>query len=350
MPRGFAAPGGWFHTVEKRPICFRIMIVSASYRTDIPAFYADWFLARLREGRCRVANPYGGRPSEVSLRREDADGFVFWTRNARPFAAALREVTEREFPFMVQFTLLGYPRTIDASVIDTGNAVAQIRELARRYGPRAVVWRYDPVVVTSITDVDWHRANFRTIADALAGATDEAVVSFMAPYRKTRRNLDAAAARAGFDWSDPDVRTKRTLLMDLARIASERSMRLTLCSQPELLTEGIEGARCVDAERLSDLAGYRIVGRTKGNRAGCLCTESRDIGAYDTCPHGCAYCYAVRSPVTAKRLYRRHDKERDILQPADQTTGQAEVSTRCSAGSPLATPTMAARKRRPLMM
>lgn len=326
------------------------MIVSASYRTDIPAFYGDWFLARLREGRCRVANPYGGRPSEVSLRRDDVDGFVFWTRNARPFATALREVAEREYPFAVQFTVVGYPRVIDASVIDAVNAVAQVRELASRYGPRAVVWRYDPIVVTSITGMDWHRENFRSLADALAGATDEAVVSFMAPYQKTRRNLDAAAARASFDWSDPEAGAKRALLGDLADIAAERGMRLTLCSQPELQTEGIEGARCIDAERLSDVAGYRISGRRKGNRPGCLCSESRDIGAYDTCPHGCAYCYAVRSPATAKRLYHRHDKESDTLQPVDRRTAQAEVSTRRSAGSPLATPTMAARKRRPLMM
>lgn len=326
------------------------MIVSASYRTDIPAFYADWFLARLREGRCRVANPYGGRPFEVSLGRKDVDGFVFWTRNAHPFATALHEVDQREYPFTIQFTVLGYPRAIDPSVIDTANAVAQIRELAGRYGPRAVVWRYDPIVVTSITGADWHRENFRSLADALAGATDEAVVSFMAPYRKTRRNLDAAAARAEFEWSDPEAGLKHALLGDLAEIASERGVRLTLCSQPELRTEGVEGARCIDAERLSDVAGYRISGRRKGNRPGCLCTESRDIGAYDTCPHGCAYCYAVRSPVTAKRLYRRHDKESDVLQPTDRTPAQAEVSTRRSAGSPLATPTMAARKRRPLMV
>lgn len=291
------------------------MIISASYRTDIPAFYGDWFLRRLLEGRCRVANPYGGRPSEISLERADVDGFVFWTRNAAPFSSALREVEARAFPFTFQFTTVGYPRAIDASVIDPTKAICQIRALAERFGPRAVVWRYDPIVMSSITDAAWHRNNFRSLTCALASATDEVVVSFVAPYRKTRRNLDTAASRAGFEWLDPDEDCKRTLLADLAGIAGAHGIRLTLCTQPALETTDSGGARCIDAERLSDVAGHPIAARTRGNRSGCLCGESRDIGAYDTCPHGCAYCYAVRSPAAAKRLHRAHDPASPFLLP-----------------------------------
>lgn len=325
-----------------------IMIVSASYRTDIPAFYGDWFVERLRRGFCRVANPYGGRPSTVSLHPADVDGFVFWTRNAAPFAAALREVEALTIPSVFQFTIVGYPRAIDASVIDPENAVSQVRWMAERLGPRATVWRYDPIVLSSITGEAWHRANFRSLASRLAGATDEVVVSFMAPYRKTRRNLDSAAARAGFEWLDPDDDRKRNLLGEIAEIAEQHGMRLTLCTQPELEAEGPPAARCIDAERLSDVAGYPVGARTKGNRPGCLCSESRDIGAYDTCPHGCAYCYAVRNPQAAKRSYRHHDHHADSLAPAGKPADQAVVSTRRSSGSPLATPTIAARSSRPL--
>jgi hypothetical protein len=283
------------------------MIVSASYRTDIPAFYADWFLARLRSGQCRVANPYGGPDYHVALTSQAVDGFVFWTRNAKPFLPALEETAARGFPFVVQYTVTGYPRTLEPSVVPARDAVSLIRQLARRYGRRVMVWRYDPVFLTSLTPPDWHLRRFAELASMLGGATDEVVLSFAQIYAKTRVNSDRAARRHGFTWSDPDPETKTALLGKLAAIARERGLRPTLCSQPELLADAIEPAACIDAARLSDLAGRPIAARTKGNRPGCLCAESRDIGAYDTCPHGCVYCYAVRRPAVAKARYQAHD-------------------------------------------
>ena len=93
------------------------MIVSASYRTDIPAFYADWFRARLKAGWARVKNPYGGPDYRVRLDREAAEGFVFWTRNAGPFRLVLDELEAAGRPFVVQFTITDYPRVLESSVI-----------------------------------------------------------------------------------------------------------------------------------------------------------------------------------------------------------------------------------------
>ncbi|MSP88792.1 MAG: DUF1848 domain-containing protein [Alphaproteobacteria bacterium] len=289
------------------------MIVSASYRTDIPAFYGRWFMNRLSAGSCRVVNPYGGPVSEVDLRPGAVDGFVFWTRNAGPFMAALDEIELRGFPFLVQYTVTGYPRALDASTIAAEAAIAQMTTLAGRFGPRAVVWRYDPIMVSSATPPDWHIENFAGLARALQGATDEVVMSFAQIYRKTRRNLDAAASRHGFTWLDPHEGEKRTLLAQLAAIAADHGMTATLCTQPYLLGSGLTPARCVDAARISDVAGHAIAAPEKGNRPGCLCSQSRDIGAYDTCPHGCAYCYAVRSPALARRKFKRHDEYAIIL-------------------------------------
>ena len=123
------------------------MIVSASYRTDIPAFYTGWFLNRLRAGSCHVANPYGGGSYAVALTPEAVDGFVFWTRNLRPLLPHLDEV-RRVAPFTVQFTVTGYPRALESSVIAVSEAAAQLQELRRRFGTRAAVWRYDPIVFT----------------------------------------------------------------------------------------------------------------------------------------------------------------------------------------------------------
>jgi len=291
------------------------MIVSASYRTDIPAFYGAWFMQRLAAGFCRTVNPYGGRSSTVPLTPEAVDGFVFWTKNIGPFAAHLAELQGRGFPFVVHYTINGYPRALESRVTDAGQAVAQMRRLAAAFGPRAAVWRYDPVLISDLTPPAWHRDNFARLTGALRGATDEVVISFAHIYRKTKRNLEAAARAHGFGWRDPPAEEKRALAGELAAIAAAHGMRLTLCTQPAFAAPGTAPARCVDADRLADVAGRPIRAREKGNRPGCLCHESRDIGAYDTCPHGCVYCYAVQNRALARRRYGAHDSAGAYLLP-----------------------------------
>lgn len=286
------------------------MIISASYKTDIPAFYGRWFLERLRAGFCEVANPYSGRPFRVSLRREDVDGFVFWTKNLQPFRDALAEVRARGFPFTVQYTVNGYPRELERSVTDWRRAVEHLRWLAVEFGPRVGVWRYDTILVTGLTPFEWHIENFRTISRDLVGVTNEVVVSFAHFYRKTRRNLTMAARAQGFTWTDPPVEDRRRLLETLGTIAGAHGQRLTVCAQPEV---GGEPARCIDAERLSAVAGHPVRARTKGNRQGCECAECRDIGAYETCPHGCVYCYAVDTAARARRNWTYHDPTAAML-------------------------------------
>ncbi len=286
-----------------------MVIVSASYRTDIPAFYGDWFQARRRAGFAEVRSPYGGGDYRVALDRAAVDGYVFWTRNAGPFRAALDELAAEATPFVVQFTITGYPRPLETSVIELAKAVAQIREIAERFGPRAAVWRYDPMIETSLTPMAFHRANFADLAQRLAGAVDEVTVSFAHIYRKTRRNLAAAARTHGFDWVDPEVGQKRALVAELTATAAAHGMRLTVCSQPELVAGDAAPARCIDAARLGDIAGHPIGVRERGNRPGCLCAESRDIGGYDSCPHGCVYCYAVADRRRAQANFKRHRPE-----------------------------------------
>lgn len=293
------------------------MIVSASYRTDIPAFYGNWFVNRLRAGFCRTINPYDRRVAILPLTREAVDGFVFWTRNLAPFLPALAETCRLGFPFYVQYTLTGYPREIETSVPPPERGIAHMRALAARHGSRAVVWRYDPILLTSLTPPAWHRANFASLARAIRGSSDEVVVSFAHMYLKTRRNLDLAARRSGFTWNDPADEEKRALAADLAAIAAQHRLRLTICSQPQYESDGIPGAACIDAARLSDLAGRPIAAAERGNRPGCRCAASRDIGDYDSCPHGCTYCYAVRSPALAKRRFKTHRANHEVLVPPE---------------------------------
>ncbi len=295
------------------------MIVSASYRTDIPAFYGEWFMRRLRAGTCRTVNPWSGRIHEVPLTPESVDGFVFWTRNLRPFRTRLPEIAAR-WPFVVQYTVTGYPRALETSVVAPERAIEDIAELAARYGPRVAVWRYDPILESELTPFDWHKENFAALARALRGCVDEVVVSFAHIYRKTRRNLDAAARRHGFVWRDPSATAKRALIETLAPIARANGMTLTLCSQGAYAAAGTRLARCIDAERLAEIAGRPIVAPESGNRPDCRCHRARDIGAYDTCPHGCVYCYAVSSADRARRGRAAHDPEAPFLRPPGNAT------------------------------
>jgi hypothetical protein len=289
------------------------MIVSASYRTDIPAFHAEWFNRRLDAGFCTVMNPYSGKPYRIPLDPGSVDGFVFWTRRLGPFMDTLDRLAARGSPFVVQFTVTGYPRALEPAVIDWRRAVEEIQIAAARYGPKVVVWRYDPVFLSDLTPESFHIDQVSRLAEALTGATDEMVTSFAHLYRKSRRNIERAASKHQFVWSDPDDGSKRLLLSALGSISAARGIQPTLCSQPELLPSGYAASRCIDLNRLSEIAGVSIKGREKGNRPGCHCAESRDIGAYDTCPHGCVYCYAVTAQDTAKQRVRAHDPSSETL-------------------------------------
>lgn len=292
------------------------MIISASYKTDIPAFYGEWFRNRLRAGFCRMVNPYNRRQHyAVSLRREDVDGFIFWTKNLTPFMGVLDEVHQAGFPFITQYTINGYPRSLESRVVDARQSVNTFRRASERYGTATSVWRYDTIIFSSTTDFEFHRKNFTELASSLSGYTDEVVVSFMQTYKKTRLNMDIAGREHDFTWEDPSAETKRTLLTELIEIAGEFGMNLSICTQPELMVPGAAEARCIDGERLTRVAGRPFRSKIKGMRPGCGCYESKDIGEYDTCPHGCVYCYAVRQRPLALQRYHDHDPLGEYLFP-----------------------------------
>lgn len=292
------------------------MIVSASYKTDIPTFYGEWFRNRLNAGFCRMVNPFNRHQHfKVPLNPGEVDGFIFWTKNIGPFLPVLELVGERGQPFMVQHTINAYPRALESRVVDAERAVYSFRQVADRFGPKVAVWRYDTIIFSTLTPPDFHRANFERLAKLLEGSTDEVVVSFMQVYEKTRRNMNEAGRQHGFVWSDPPEVEKHALLKELVQIARTRGMRLTMCSQPENVIDGVGIARCVDADRLRAIAGRSFAATLDGSREACGCFKSKDIGDYDTCPHGCVYCYAVRDRDLALSRFRQHDPEGEYLFP-----------------------------------
>lgn len=291
------------------------MIISASYKTDIPAFYGEWFLNRLSAGYCKARNAFNNRPFEIDLSKRNVDGFIFWTKNAKPFESGLMDVARRDFPFIVQYTINGYPRELENRVVNYRAAIEDFISISKKYGSNTCVWRYDPVIFSETTDEEFHLSRFSEIASALSGYTDEVVFSFVQMYRKTKRNLGKLEAKNGHPYHDGSNEQKIALVEQIIDIAKLNGMSINICSQPEFLSinPSLGEARCVDADRLQRIAKNIINAKLRGSRSSCGCFESKDIGEYDTCPHGCIYCYAVRSRDRAVKRFKEHNPLSEFL-------------------------------------
>ncbi len=284
-------------------------IISASRRTDIPAWYARWFMNRVRAGFCDVPNPFNPRQvSRVSLRPADVPAVVFWTRDPGPILEDLPELDDRGLPSVFLFTLLDYPRTIDPGTAPLEKRLDRFRRLADAVGPDRVIWRYDPIYLSPATDPDFHRRRFARLADALAGRTRRCVVSFLDVYRKMEKRL-AALAGQGLQPVEPGPEMIAPLIRDMIAAAEHHGIGLTSCAETrDLRSLGIRPGRCIDAEYLSRIFDLHLPHRKDpSQRKTCGCSVSKDIGMYDTCPAGCVYCYATRNINQARQRHQTHD-------------------------------------------
>jgi len=262
---------------------------------------------KIARGFCHVSNPFNGKVEQVSLKPEDVDAIVFWTRNCGPMLEALPRLADIGYRFYFQFTIIGYPKIIDPGSPAAGTAVELAHKLRKSYGPRCAIWRYDPIVLTSITPERWHLENFGRLAQTLEGAADTCVISFIDHYKKLDRNFDPVLDEHGATMADPGWDALKALAEKLARIAGRHGIALATCCEPQLGLADVPQGRCIDPARLADVTGRELSGlKTNPTRRDCLCAVSKDIGAYDTCPAGCAYCYAnfsrARSKTNLKKL------------------------------------------------
>jgi hypothetical protein len=285
------------------------MIISASRRTDIPALYAEWFINRVRAGFCDVANPRRpGRISRVSLRPGDVDAIVFWTRNAKPLTGHLDELDRNGFRYYFQYTVLGYPEILEPGAPSLEQAVDTLRELADRLGPGGVVWRYDPILLTGLTPEAYHLDRIGAIAEALKGRVSRLVVSLYDRYSFAETRLRALEDK-GLTAVPGGERAKPAFLRTLAGIAAGAGLEIQSCAEDASWGEaGILPGKCVDDRLIEALFGREVTHRKDPHqRPRCGCVVSKDIGAYDTCPLGCVYCYATRDIGAARAFRLRHD-------------------------------------------
>ena len=288
------------------------MIISASRRTDIPAFYAEWFINRIRAGYCTVPNPFNiNQISKVSLRPDDVDVIVFWTRNPRPIFPYLKELDDAGYRYYFQYTILNIPRLIDPKSPSVETAIKTLCDLTCLVGPHRVIWRYDPIVFSEVTDAQFHLTSYKFIAEAIKGQTKRSVISIMDEYAKAKNRLirmgeqGAALIRGEYhnqSWFDQ-------LMRSMASIANNNDMEIVSCAEEiNLEPYGIQPGKCIDDEFIQRVFGIDVHSKKDPTqREVCGCIVSKDIGVYDTCLFGCQYCYASRNFGLAKTRHQEHD-------------------------------------------
>ena len=304
------------------------MILSVSRRTDIPAFYAEWFMNRLREGFALARNPMNyHQVSRVSLTPDAVDCIVFWTKDAAPMLPCIDAIAER-YAFYFQYTLNAYDESVEPNLPPLDEKTSTFRRLSEKIGPHRVVWRYDPILMAGAIDASWHIDRFRRLAEALDGATHTCVFSFVDMYAKIRAGMRELGARACA------VDEERRLAGAFAEIAAAHGIALQTCAEEiDLAAYGIRRGSCIDGALISRLTGYEIAAKRDGNQRGaCGCLESVDIGQYDTCGHGCRYCYANRTARGVESRPIRHDPTSPLLvgwpEPDDRITERRARSLR----------------------
>ncbi|HNW33665.1 MAG TPA: DUF1848 domain-containing protein [Candidatus Ozemobacteraceae bacterium] len=310
------------------------VIVSASRSTDLPAFYADWFARRFRAGWARWVNPFNRQSQWVSFERTRA--IVFWSKNPRPLLAHLS--TFSHAGWYLTFTLNDYVREgLEPGVPPLAERLDTFAAFSARVGSERVIWRADPLLLLDNLGVDGLLARVQAIGEKLRGKTRRLVFSFAdtAEYRNVRANLK----KAGIPFRDWNEATMRTAAAGLSLIGRSLGIEVVSCAETvDLSPFGIQHGRCIDDELLyrlfpGDLELQRSLGympvqptltgaglsrpslKDKGQRKACGCIISKDIGSYNTCPHGCVYCYANASPGQARRQAASHDPNADSLTP-----------------------------------
>ena len=297
-------------------------IISASRRTDVPAFYGDWFMRRLRDGCVGVVNPFGGKRYLVSLKPEEVSCFVFWSKDFTPFIEPLETLDRLGYRFYFNYTLTALP-TVFESHVDKDAALKTLLYLSERYSPKRINWRFDPIISSDATNDAFYLDEFQRLAARLAGHVERCYFSFVSLYNKVKRNFQQMQEHSGVHVTDPHVEAKIALADRLASIAEQYGIRMHSCCGEYLLSPSIQNAHCIDGAVIQQLfspAGFEP--KDKPTRSECGCTESVDIGTYDTCPHGCIYCYANANKAVASQAFNDHDPDSAFLgYPKAQSDG-----------------------------
>ena len=297
------------------------IIISASRRTDIPAFYAKWFANRLKAGYCLWVNPFNNHPMHVAFKKVKA--VVFWSKNPKPLIPYLHELDERGIHYYFQFTLNDYEEEqFESHVPAIEERIETFKYLSDTIGKEKVIWRFDPLVMTDKLGIHELLRKVENIGNTLQAYTEKLVFSFADignMYKKVENNFK----RLKIHYQEFTPQAKNEFATGLCDLNKAWHFSLAACAEHiDLEQYGIERNRCIDGELMkrifakdTEFVYYLSTGRLpdknpallveipntkinlkdKGQRGTCGCMVSKDIGMYNTCPHFCVYCYANSS-------------------------------------------------------
>lgn len=293
-------------------------IISASRRTDIPAFYADWMMNRLTRGYCDWTNPFSQQTQHVSFARTKF--IVFWSKNPGPLIPMLRRIYDMGIRFYFQHTVNNYEKEgMEPNLPSFQERCAIFRRIAEEWGQGRQVWRWDPIfIIDGVLTIDEIVKRIVETHSWLDTFPRKLVISFadINTYRKVNYNLQGTGVR------ELTADEQREFADKLMSRLSGRSLEVATCSEKADLSEfGIKHNACIDARLISTFAtndedfARRVLkmGKDKGQRDCCLCTVAKDIGIYNSCAHGCKYCYANTTPESAALRYQ---ERKGSIQPS----------------------------------
>ena len=284
------------------------MIISCSRRTDIPAFYSEWFFNRLQEGFVWVRNPMNAKQiRQLSLTPEDVDCFVFWTKDPTPMLDRLQSLSHYNFYFL--FTLTPYGKDLEPNLPPKTKIIDAFRKLSDRIGKKRNIWRYDPIILSNHMNTEYHIEQFGNLAEQLSGYTEKCIISFLDSYRHIQSRM------SDLDIHPPNKEEIFKLAKEISKIAGNHNVKVETCAEAVNLADwGIEHGQCIDDRLISELTGQSLnMEKDKHQRELCGCVTSVDIGEYNTCRHLCAYCYANVSPKKVERHDALHNPRSPLL-------------------------------------
>lgn len=283
------------------------MIINTGGRTDTVQYYTEWLLNRFSEGYALSRNPlFPKKISRYELDPDTVDCVVFCSKNYKPILPRLHEITDR-FNTYFFYTITAYGVDLEPGVPSIQESINTLKSLSDMVGKQRITWRYDPILLTKKYTIDYHRETFEYMASELAPYVDRCVFSFVEMYKKVELNMAEIIPLTREDIEQ--------LAQLLGSIAQKHQIALQICGTDEGFTRyGIQKAGCMTLEVLGHASGVTFKNlKHKGMRHGCHCIESRDIGAYETCPNGCKYCYANKDPRKAAENYKLHDPHSPLL-------------------------------------
>jgi len=285
-------------------------IISVSRRTDIPAFYSEWFFNRVEKGFVQVKKQVGAKTAKkVLLGVKDVLCFVFWTKNPGPMLDKLHLLNEQGYQYYFQFTLTPYGNDIESNLPPKRKIIKTFINLSKKIGKQKVIWRYDPILLNNEIDVNYHKKYFEEFAEKLQGYTKKCIISFIDSHQISKDNKKRLKI----------VKIDDETMMELGKIIHEIGKKYDItietCAEKIDLTQiGISSAKCIDERLTGELLGRKLsIGKDRSQRKMCRCVTSIDIGTDNTCLHECLFCYATKNHAMARFNSNMHNKNSPLL-------------------------------------